>query len=332
MLKEVLRMLKEDTFTSGEDIAKNLGLSRTAVWKHVRALRKKGYQIASLPSVGYRLEKAPDLLSPEQIQAGLSTKAFGRSIHYFEQIGSTQDEALRLAENGAEEGTLVVAETQTAGRGRKRRYWVSPRGTGVYLSLILRPTIEPFKMAQIPIVTGISVRDTISRMTGFQARTKWPNDVMLKEKKVAGILTEMRAEPDKVHYIIVGIGINVNPSGLLPKELRATATSVSDVVGRPVSRPGLVQNLLRDLEHAYDRFTGVGFEPFRDRWRQSDQTFNTWVTIEDNTGSHVVYALDMDKDGALVVADEQGHRRRVTAGDVTLKTRAKKGEPEKTSR
>ena len=326
MMNDVLKMLKQDAFTSGEDIARNLGITRTAVCKHVRALRKKGYEIASLPSVGYRLEKAPDLLAPEQIRTGLSTAAFGQSIHYFEQIASTQDEALRLAENGAAEGTLVVAETQTEGRGRKRRHWASPRGSGIYLSLILRPNIEPFRMAQIPIVAGISLRDTISRATGLQAQTKWPNDIMLEGKKVAGILTEMRAEPDRVHYIILGIGINVNaPASLLPDQLQVTATSVLDVLGRSVSRCRLVQGLLSDLEGTYDEYKQAGFQPFRERWRQWDQTINSWVTIEAKEGSFPVYALDMDEDGALVVADEHGHRRRVTAGDVRLKTRPDTG-------
>lgn len=320
MLTEILKMLKQDAFTSGEDMAGSLGITRTAVWKYIQALRNKGYQIRSAPRLGYRLEKVPDLLTPEQIQAGLTTEVFGRSIHYFEETTSTQDEARRLAETGADEGTLVVAETQIRGRGRRCRYWVSPRSTGIYLSLILRPELEPLKIAQIPIVVGISVRNTISEVTRLEPQTKWPNDIMFGPKKVAGILVEMRAEPEKIHYIIVGIGINVNtPASLFPDEFRQNAISLHEAAGRPVCRRTLVQGLLSGLEDLYYEYKRTGFEPLRERWRQWDQTVRSWVFIEDASGSFLGYATDIDKDGALIVEDKQGQVRRVSAGDATVR-------------
>ena len=323
VIREILKMLKTDAYTSGQDIARSLGITRTAVWKYIRGLRNKGYQIHSAPRLGYRLEKVPDLLTPEQVQAGLTTKVFGRSIHYFEETTSTQDEARRLAEHGAEEGTLVVAETQSGGRGRRHRHWVSPRGMGVYLSLILRPELEPLKIAQIPIVTGISVRNTISGVTGLEPQTKWPNDIMFGCKKVAGILVEMRAEPGKIHYIIVGIGINVNtPASLFPGDLRPSAISLHEASGRPVYRRTLLQNLLSGLEDLYAEYKRTGFEPFREQWRRWDQTVRSWVFIEDASGSFSGYAMDIDKDGALIVKDRQGLVRRVSAGDATLRHHA----------
>ncbi len=323
MLTEILKMLKQDAYTSGEDMAGSLGITRTAVWKYVRALRNKGYQIRSAPRLGYRLEKVPDLLTPEQIQAGLTTEVFGRSIHYFEETTSTQDEARRLAETGADEGTLVVAERQIRGRGRRCRHWVSPPSTGIYLSLILRPELEPLKIAQIPIVVGISVRNTISEVTHLEPQTKWPNDIMFGSKKVAGILVEMRAEPEKIHYIIVGIGINVNtPASFFPYEFRQSAISLHEAAGRPVCRRMLVQGLLSGLEDLYYEYKLTGFEPLRERWRQWDQTVRSWVLIEDASGSFLGYATDIDKDGALIVEDKQGQVRRVSAGDATVRQHA----------
>ena len=318
--KEILKHLRKGGYISGQDLAKSLGVSRTAIWKHIRNLRKKGYQINSSTRLGYSLKQAPDLLTPEEIQTGLATNTFGRAVHYFEEVASTQDQARQLAENGAEEGTLVTAEAQVGGRGRRGRLWISPPSTGIYLSLILRPDIEPFKIAQIPIVVGIGVCESIAQVTGLNSRLKWPNDVLIEGKKVAGILTEMSAEPDRVHYIIVGIGINVNtPASSLPGDLQATATSLFEAAGHYVSRRALVQKMLTNLEAGYEEFKLANFDAFRERWRQLDQTIDSWVTITDASGSFVGYAMDIDKDGALIVKDKQNKVRRVLAGDATLR-------------
>ena len=319
MRREILKRLRKGIYTSGENIAKDLGITRTAVWKYIRNLRKEGYQISSSPRLGYRLEQAPDLLNPEEIQTGLTTHVFGRSMQYHAEVASTQYEAKRLAESNAEEGTLVVAEAQSEGRGRRDRYWVSPPRMGIYLSLILRPDLEPLNIAQIPIVMGIGICESISQVTGLQPRIKWPNDVLLEGKKVAGILVEMSAEPERVHYIILGIGINVNtPVSMFPDNLRSTATSLAEVAGHPVCRRTLVQRLLPNLESIYNEFKRVGFEDLMERWRLWDQTIHSWVEISDASGSFVGYALDIDKDGALIVKDQKDKIRRVLSGDVTL--------------
>lgn len=320
MQREILKRLRKGIYISGEDMAKSLGITRTAVWKYIRNLRKEGYRISSSPRLGYRLEQAPDLLNTEEIQTGLTTHVFGRSMQYHEKVASTQHETKRLAESGAEEGTLVVAEAQSEGKGRRGRHWVSPPRMGIYLSLILRPDLEPFNIAQIPIVMGIGVCESISQVTGLQPRIKWPNDVLLEGKKVAGILVEMSAEPERVHYIILGIGINVNtPASIFPDDLRSTATSLAEVAGHPVCRRTLIQRLLPNLESIYNEFKRVGFEALRERWRQWDQTIHSWVEIEDPGSPIVGYALDIDKDGALIIKDQQGEVRRVLSGDVALK-------------
>lgn len=320
MEREILRALKKDSYTSGEQLAKSLGITRTTIWKHIKNLRQKGYQIHSSPRLGYRLEQAPDILTPAEIQLDLSTRRFGRSVHYFEQLASTQDEARQLAENGAEEGTLVVAEAQVAGRGRRGRHWLSPQGMGIYLSLILRPDLEPFKIAQVPIVVGIGVCESISEITDLRPRIKWPNDVLLQGKKVAGILVEMSADPERVHYLILGIGINVNtPASVFHDDLQQPATSLSEIAGREVNRRTLLQALLANLEALYDEFKLAGFVVFRERLQRWDQTIESWVKITDSSGSFWGYALDIDEDGALVVRDKQDKVRRILAGDATLK-------------
>lgn len=320
MESEILKALRRGGYLSGEDLAKSLGITRTAIWKYIRNLRQKGYQIHSSPRLGYRLEQAPDLLTPEEIQTDLATKIFGQSIHYLEEVTSTQDEARRLAESGAAEGTLVVAEAQVAGRGRRGRHWMSPPRTGIYLSVILRPHLEPFNIAQIPIVVGIAVCQSIAEISALQPRIKWPNDVLVGGKKVAGILVEMSAEPERVHYVILGIGINVNPpASTFPNSLQPSATSLAEAAGQLVSRRMLVQTLLGNLEALYDEFKLTGFQALRERWRRWDKTIHSWVQIEDASGSFVGYALDIDKDGALIVKDGEGVVRRVLAGDATLK-------------
>ncbi len=316
---EILKALKKGGYMSGEELAKSLGITRTAIWKYIKNFRQKGYQINSSPRLGYRLEHTPDILTPAEIQLGLATRQFGRSYHYFEQIGSTQDEARRLAEDGAEEGTLVLAETQGAGRGRRGRHWLSPQGMGIYLSLILRPDLEPFKIAQIPIVVGIGVCESISEITDLKPSIKWPNDVLLQRKKVAGILVEMSAEPERVNYIILGIGVNVNtPHSMFPDDLQQPATSLSELAGGDVNRTTLLQTLLTNLEALYDEFKLAGFVVFRERLLRWDQTIHSWVKITDSSGSFLGYVLDIDEDGALVVRDKQDKVRRILAGDASL--------------
>lgn len=312
--------LKQQGYVSGENLARALGITRTAVWKHIRNLRLKGYQIRSSPKLGYRLEHIPDLLTPEEIKADLATQMFGRYIHYFNEVTSTQDEARRLAESGAAEGTLVVAEAQLVGRGRRGRHWVSPPQCGIYLSIIFRPDLEPFNIAQIPLVVAIGLCEAVTEITNLQPRIKWPNDILVGGEKVAGILVEISAEPERVHYMILGIGINVNtPASMFPEDLQPPATSLAEVAGHRISRRMLLQALLTKLEAIYDEFRQHGFETLNNRWRRWDQTINSWVEIRDSRGSFVGYALDIAKDGALIVRDQKGKIRRILAADASLK-------------
>jgi len=244
----ILEELRKAGYVSGEKLGKKLGVSRTAVWKHINELRQKGYTIVSSPRLGYFLSKNTGLLLPEEVRLGLETNMLGKHIIHHDGVSSTQDLADELARKGADEGTAVIAEKQTRGRGRKGREWVSPAEGGVYLSVVLRPALMPNQIVPLPLVAGVAVANAIEKVTPLKPRIKWPNDIMVNGKKVAGILAEMNCEIDSVNHIILGIGINVNtPKKLLDKTSGGNATSLSHECGRGVSRVKLVQQLLYEI-------------------------------------------------------------------------------------
>ena len=218
---ELLQALREGGHISGEELGKRLKMTRTAIWKRVNRLRELGYEIASSPRRGYSLVSAPDLLLPEEIEPELHTKSFGKQIIFYHELTSTQDAARELARQGVEEGTVVIAETQSHGKGRKGREWSSVPGQGIQISVILRPKLRPSQSIQIPLVAGVAVAQAIIEVTSLKPRIKWPNDLMIGRKKVGGILTEMNAEIDRIDYVVLGIGLNVNtPQSQFPKEIR----------------------------------------------------------------------------------------------------------------
>jgi len=320
MKTTVLSLLIEKSWVSGEELGSALNISRSAVWKQIEELRRKGYGITSSPGVGYHLVNVPDYLYAEEVSLGLGTSYLGREIVHLYEVGSTQDEARRLAEKGAVEGLTVIAETQLSGRGRVGRSWNSPSGSGIYLSIILRPDLRPNEVLQIPIVAGVAVACAISKVVPLEPKIKWPNDIVLGGKKVGGILAEMSAEIDKVNYIILGIGMNVNtPKEAFPEELKSIATSLSEECNRPVQRVRLVQHLLKELETLYEEFKSVGFSPARKKWKKLNNTIGQRVKVG-GIESIVGHAVDIDKDGALIVRDDEGNRKRVVAGDVILRT------------
>ena len=218
MRDSILRALKVEGHVSGEQLGRRFNISRTAVWKHVNELRRIGYEIDSSPRTGYSFVKSPDLVIPQEIALGLKTSIIGRRILYREEVTSTQDEAGEAARRGAEEGVVVISERQTRGRGRKGRSWASPPREGVYFSAVLRPNLRPSQIIQIPLIAGVAVCKAIRRVTPLEPRIKWPNDITIGGKKVAGILAEMSCDIDRVDHIVLGIGVNVNTQcSLLPE-------------------------------------------------------------------------------------------------------------------
>jgi BirA family biotin operon repressor/biotin-[acetyl-CoA-carboxylase] ligase len=315
---EMLRNRQERL--SGAEISKILGISRSAVWKHINALRREGYRIEAKPASGYQLIAAPTHLTAWEIQADLGTEQLGRKIHAFPTADSTNTVAFRLALNGASEGEVVVVESQTSGKGRMGRMWESPSGVNIYLSIILRPSFPPSKIPLITLMTAVACAEGIEEATGVLPSIKWPNDLLVDDKKVGGILTEADMEMDRINFVIVGIGINVNmPRSAFPPSIRDTATSLQDALGTQVSRVPLIQALLRKFEVWYTRFKEGRGEAIKRRWEELSQIRGKKVSV-DFMGEMVQgQALEIDADGALLVQEAGGKVKRIVAGDVHVR-------------
>jgi BirA family biotin operon repressor/biotin-[acetyl-CoA-carboxylase] ligase len=315
----VLAFLAEagDEFVSGEVISDKLGLTRAAVWKHVEALRAQGYRIDAFPARGYRLAGIPDRLGPLELRPLLGTHDLGQVLHCYEEIGSTSDRAKELAEEGAEHGEVVIAESQTAGRGRRGRTWVSPPRRNVHLSVVLRPDLPPARAPELTLVASVAVCDAL-RQAGVAAGIKWPNDVLASGRKIAGILTELAADPDRVQWVVLGVGVNVNARAEdFPPELRGEATSVLIERGQAAPRALFAAALLTTLEDWIDRHAEEGFAPVRDAWRARNVTLGREVLVRADGRDVEGRAEDLDDTGALLVATPAGIER-IVSGDVKL--------------
>jgi BirA family biotin operon repressor/biotin-[acetyl-CoA-carboxylase] ligase len=324
MRELILEMLRQEKHISGEEIGKRLKISRTAVWKHVNELRKMGYEIQSSPKTGYTFKKSTNLLLPEEIEDGLNAQIMGKPVLYYNSVSSTQDIAAEMARNGASEGTLVIAETQDKGRGRKGRSWVSLPQGGIYLSLILRPNLMPSQVVQIPLIAGVALTKAIRETVSLQPMIKWPNDIIVGKKKVGGILTEMSSEIDGVNYVILGIGLNVNmPASVFSEDISNIATSLIDECGKYTSRVKLVQSFLSEFELIYTKFLAQGFGSVRDEWKELNNTIGSRVKITEGMTDIEGEAIDIDNDGFLLVRKENGDISRIISGDVSLRNSAR---------
>ena len=309
-------------WVSGAEISRRLGVSRTAIWKQVEALRLLGYQVEAAPRRGYRLVSRPDVLTPEEVLAGLATRRLGRVVEYREAVGSTNDLAKEMARQGAPEGLLVLAEQQTAGRGRMGRSWSTPPGTAIAMSLVLRPDLPPHEAPRITLAAAVAVAEAVREAAGVPAGIKWPNDVQVGGRKLCGILTEMEAEIDRVAFVVVGIGLNVTlRREQMDPAFRETATSLALEGARPVRRAALVQAILARFEAAYDELLGGRFGLVLDRWRALSVTLGQSVRVLGLDGRVMAegVAEAVDADGALLVRDGAGRIHRVVSGEVSLR-------------
>lgn len=308
-------------FVSGAELARRLGVSRTALWKWVEGLRAAGYEIEARARRGYRLVSAPDLLLPGEIQCGLAANVIGNRIYHYPAVGSTNDEARSLAERGEPEGTVVVAEGQHDGRGRLGRTWLSPAGTGVYLSVILRPPIAPQQAPRLTLVAGLAVARAVRSTCGLPALIKWPNDILLEGRKVAGILTEMRAEVERLGYVVIGVGTNVNLRAAdFPAFLKDAATSLREEAGRPVSRVAYARSLLEEMDTLYGRFLAGGYPELLQEYRKYCTVLGQGVQVITPEGETVEgVAADVGEDGALVLERLDGRRQQFLCGEVSVR-------------
>jgi len=297
---------------SGEELGKELGISRTMVCKYIKGLKEDGYEISSAPKKGYVLKSVPKLLYPEEILSGLQTTLFGKNIHYYDEAGSSNDIAKKLAPT-VEEGTMIVVEQQTGGRGRLGRQWASPKG-GIWFSIILKPRFALSVASRLTLTFGLSVTKTL-RQYGFNAKIKWPNDVLVNGKKVCGILTEVEGEIDTVEFVVIGIGINANMSLKdIPEDLRENSTTLRDEMGKSIDRVEFLQQLLFDMEQEYIRFSTQPFSEIMDEIISLSDTIGKQVTV--NMPNRIVEGtvVGISKFGALQLRKADGDIEEIIAG------------------
>lgn len=304
---------------SGEELSKSLGVSRTAVWKHIKVLKDLGYLIEAVPSRGYRLVCTPDILTPAELSNGLHVSRIGTSFVCVDETESTNVLAYRLAEEGAAEGTVVIADTQTRGKGRLGRQWESPAGVNLYCSIILRPPIMPLHAPQLTFLSAVAVAEAIERSAGLTPAIKWPNDILVNGLKVAGMLNEMSAETERVDFLILGIGVNINMQrAQFPRNLRHPASSLSIEAGRIVERLPFARALLESLDAHYGRYLADGYDPLRLAWLSRSAVMGRRVLVSGQDGEKRGTVEGIDEIGALLLRTAGGVLDRVLAGDVTI--------------
>ncbi|WP_302768686.1 biotin--[acetyl-CoA-carboxylase] ligase [Anaerotignum lactatifermentans] len=314
---ELLR--RQEGFLSGEDIGRELSITRAAVWKGIKKLREEGYEIEAVTNRGYRLTNPETMYNKRELEQGLKTKTMGQTIYFYEETDTTNNRARELALEGAPEGTLVVAEKQTAGRGRRGKVWESPLGTGIWMSLVLRPQIAPAEASVLTLLCGLATAEAIEAETGLSAGIKWPNDILINGKKAVGILTEMDCEMSEVHFVIPGIGINVNTASF-PPEIADIATSLYLECGKTVSRRRLVHKVLERLEEHYETFLRTGsFATMLEDYRKHCITLGKEVHV---LGREPFFAeaLDITPEGELLVRRaDNGKEEVVFSGEVSIR-------------
>lgn len=319
MKAKVLRLLRErDGYLSGQEICGKLAVSRTAVWKAIGQLKEEGYTIEAVQNKGYRLAGVPDLVTKAEITSRLDTEWAGHPTVFLEKTDSTNNEAKRLAEAGAGHGTLVVAEFQEAGKGRRGRHWTSESGTGIWMTILLKPKFPPSQAAMLTLAAAMAVTDGIREAAGLCAGIKWPNDIVLAGKKVCGILTEMSAEPDYINHVVVGIGINANIREF-PAELKEKATSLYLEQGAPVSRAAVIAAVWKAFEKYYGRFLETADLTFlREEYEARLLNRNEKVCVLDPKGNWEGTARGIDENGRLLV-EEGTQIRAVDSGEVSVR-------------
>jgi BirA family transcriptional regulator, biotin operon repressor / biotin---[acetyl-CoA-carboxylase] ligase len=315
----LLQLLKEraPAPVSGEEIGRLLGVSRAAIWKKVQALKTLGYEVEAMTRSGYRLLRSPDRLMQAEVVSGLRTRWLGRKVHHFEVLDSTNSTAYRLAMEGAGEGEVVIAEMQQKGKGRLGREWFSPAFLNLYLSVILRPRIPPQQASLITLMAAVAVSEAIEKTSGLHPTIKWPNDVLMGTRKMAGLLNEIHSETDRVHFVILGIGVNVNvDSETMPEEIRMRATSLKEETGRAVSRKAFLQSLFMEMEQWYSAFLKEGGSPILQAWAQRARIEGKAVQVSSFDETLTGTAMGIDPYGALILRTGTGEQKRVVAGDV----------------
>ncbi|WP_423798939.1 biotin--[acetyl-CoA-carboxylase] ligase [Neobacillus sp. SAB-20_R2A] len=308
-----------ESYLSGQFLAELIGCSRTAVWKHIEELRKEGFELEAVRKKGYRIIKTPEKITADEIRLGLTTEFIGKNIHYEETVESTQKIAHRLSSENVPEGTVVIAEEQISGRGRMNRPWHSPKYTGIWMSLILRPNIPLTKAPQLTLLTAVAIVQAIEEVTSLNPEIKWPNDILLNGKKITGILTEMQAEADQIHSIIIGMGLNVNQTkDDFPPELQNIASSLLIEKGDALSRASIIRSIFTHFEKLYLLFLEKGFYPIKLLWEGYAISIGKMIKARTLTGVIEGKALGITDEGVLKIEDASGVIHHVYSADIEL--------------
>ena len=320
MKEEILRLLRSaDGYISGQELCNRFGVSRTAVWKAINQLKEAGYEIEAQQNKGYRLMAAPDLMTEAEIKSLMHTEWVAKEVLYFDTIDSTNTKAQELAEKGYPSGTLVVADKQESGKGRRGRSWVSPSGTGIFMTLMIKPDINPNNASMLTLVAALAVAKAITSVTGEEAMIKWPNDIVVNSKKVCGILTEMNAQFDYINHIVVGIGINVHNESF-PEEISQMASSLMiEAGGKRFHRAQIIAETMSYFEQYYDTFLKT--QDLSALVREYDELLvnrNKSVRVLDPKEPFDGKAMGITPKGELIV-DTWESRKQVSSGEVSVR-------------
>ena len=320
MKGEILKLLKEtDGYISGQELCEKFGVSRTAIWKVINQLKEEGYEIEAVRNKGYILKGSADVLSKEELESTIHTKWAGENVVFFEETVSTNNEIRSLAEQGAPHGTLAVAEKQLGGKGRRGRVWTSPAGVGIWMSMLLRPQIDPLAASMLTLVMALAAKKGIEISTGLKSEIKWPNDLVLNKKKICGILTEMSTELMEIQYVIPGIGINVNQKDF-PDDIKATATSLYIESGKIKKRSEIIAAIMEAFEGYYDTFIKTqDMSGLIEEYNANLVNLGNEVCVLDPAGEFRGVSEGINKEGALLVRLADGTLKEIISGEVSVR-------------
>ncbi len=325
MSERIIEYLRNrNDFVPGEEISRSLGITRAAIWKKVKNLRKEGYLIEAVPSKGYKLRPSPDTLTEKEIRTVFEGNIIGREIIFYEETGSTNERALKIGGlsrqgKGILEGTVIIADAQGQGRGRFGRCWVSPPHVNLYFTVLLEPPFSPGEASILTLMAAVAVVSAIREYVGLNAVIKWPNDILIRNKKVGGILTEMKSDIDRINFVAVGIGVNVNMSlNMLPGDMRLFTTSLKEEKGEPIRRVELLGVILAKFEYWYKTLLQGRRRALINEWRRLDSTTGNRIRVKTNDRIISGLAKGISDDGRLIIKLLSGAEKKVYAGEVTI--------------
>ncbi|WP_079530107.1 biotin--[acetyl-CoA-carboxylase] ligase [Halobacillus hunanensis] len=316
--KQLIELLHEQqSHISGQALSKRLQISRTAVWKHMKELEKDGYEIEAVQRKGYKIISFPNKVSENTLQWGLNTDWLGHNLHHYPEVASTQEVVHQLAKQGKPHGTVVIADQQVQGKGRMARNWDSPKGKGIWMSILLRPELLPYQAPQLTLLAATVLAEVIADRSSITPYIKWPNDLLVNHKKVSGILTEMQAEQDQIQYVVLGIGMNVNQTEAdIPEELQHKATSLLIESQQEWSIQQTIQRILRQFERTYDQFIQNGFSEVKPKWEEYGYKIGETVTVSTMRKTWQATLVGIEPDGALLARDETGNVEKLYSAEI----------------